>query len=192
MLPVCIRGQVRRVENAGGRCEKGWSPPCHMLNAGLCALMAGYVKMNSSLRLASGKLLAAHLKGNRYVNTIYLCASAMNKISQASRIPRGRKVYRGMAGIKLPDIFVVPGEDGGRGGDEFAFMSCSTNREVAVSYIDTMKGLPILFEFDVGSIDRGAPLSFLSQYPSEVRISSTFLPPVKVEEAGHVICSRRA
>jgi len=101
---VCIRGQVRRVENAGGRCEKGWSPPCHMLNAGLCA--------------------------------------------------------RGMAGVKLPDIFVVPGEDGGRGGDEFAFMSCSTNREVAVSYIDTKKGLPILFEFDVGSIDRGAPLSF--------------------------------
>ena len=187
-----MRGQVRRVENAGGRCEKGWSPPCHMLNAGLCALMAGYVKMNSSLRHAGGNVPAAHLKGNRYVNTIYLCASAMNKISQASRIPRGRKVYRGMAGVKLPDIFVVPGEDGGRGGDEFAFMSCSTNREVAVSYINTAKGLPILFEFDVGSIDRGAPLSFLSQYPSEVRISSTFLPPVKVEEAGHVICSRRA
>ena len=138
--------------------------------------MAGYVKMNSSLRLASGKVparMTAHLKGNRYVNTIYLCASAMNKISRASRIPRGRKVFRGMAGVKLPDIFVVPGEDGGRGGDEFAFMSCSTNREVAVSYINTAKGLPILFEFEVGSIDRGAPLSFLSQYPSEVMISSS-------------------
>ena len=147
-----------------------------MLNACLCALVAGYVKMNSSLRLASEKVpewMTAHLKGNRYVNTIYLCASAMNKISRASRIPRGRKVFRGMAGVKLPDIFVVPGEDGGRGGDEFAFMSCSTNREVAVSYINTAKGLPILFEFEVGSIDRGAPLSFLSQYPSEVRISSS-------------------
>ena len=98
--------------------------------------MAGYVKMNSSLRLASEKVpewMTAHLKGNRYVNTIYLCASAMNKISRASRIPRGRKVFRGMAGVKLPDIFVVPGEDGGRGGDEFAFMSCSTRWPSATS-----------------------------------------------------------
>lgn len=132
--------------------------------------------MNSSLRLASDKMparMTEHLKGNRYTNTIYLCTSGMVKISCASRIPRDRKVYRGMSGLKLPKLFLVPGEDGGRGGDEFAFMSCSTNREVAVSYINTAKGLPILFEFEVGSIDRGAPLSFLSQYPSEVSISSS-------------------
>ena len=140
--------------------------------------MAAYVKMNSSLRRASGKApewMTGHLKGNYYVNTIYLCASAMNKIARASRIPRGRKVFRGMAGVRLPDLFLLAGEDGARGGVEFAFMSTSTNKEVAVSYINTAKGLPILFEFEVGSIDRGAPLSFLSEFPSEDEV---LVPPL--------------
>ena len=151
---------------------------CGMFGAGLCALMAAYVKMNSSLRRASGKApewMTGHLKGNYYVNTIYLCASAMNKIARASRIPRGRKVFRGMAGVRLPDLFLLAGEDGARGGVEFAFMSTSTNKEVAVSYINTAKGLPILFEFEVGSIDRGAPLSFLSEFPSEDEV---LVPPL--------------
>ena len=93
--------------------------------------------MNSSLRLASDKMparMTEHLKGNRYTNTIYLCTSGMVKISCASRIPRDRKVYRGMSGLKLPKLFLVPGEDGGRGGDEFAFMSTSTKKNVAVRY----------------------------------------------------------
>ena len=58
----------------------------------------GYVKMNGSLRSASGKMpkgMTAHLKGNTYTNSIYLCGSGMKKISRAGRIPRGRKVYRG-------------------------------------------------------------------------------------------------
>ena len=96
-----------------------------------------YHKMNSSLRLASNKMparMTEHLKGNRYTNTIYLCTSGMVKISCASRIPRDRKVYRGMSGLKLPKLFLVPGEDGGRGGDEFAFMSTSTKKNVAVRY----------------------------------------------------------
>ena len=141
-----------------------------------------YVKMNSSLRLASEKMpdwMTAHLKGNRYTNIIYLCQSAMLKISRAGRIPRGRRVYRGQSGFSLPKVFVVAGEDGGRGGAEFAFLSTSTNKDVAVSYIDTEKGLPILFEFEVGSIDRGAPISFLSQFPGEDEI---LIPPMSFLE----------
>ena len=102
----------------------------------------GYVKLNASLRMASGRMpewMTAHLQGNRYTNAIYLCASGMRKIAGASRIPRGRKVFRGMAGFRLPHVFVEPGEDGARGGAEFAFMSCTTNRAVAVSYINTAK-----------------------------------------------------
>jgi len=181
--------------------------------------------MNASLRLAGGAKLpdwmTAHLKGNRYVNTIYLCASGMLKFSGASRIPRGRKVYRGIAGVRLPDLFVLVGVDGSRGGVEFAFMSTSTKKvcavirgcacvppssaslssaslcahhtsigspssrlhdcvsvsarqDVSVSYINMEKGLPILFEFDVGAIDRGCPVSFLSQFPGEEEI---LMPP---------------
>ena len=97
---------------------------------------ARYVKMNASLRLAGGAKLpgwmTAHLKGNRYVNTIYLCASGMVKLSGASRIPLGRKVYRGIAGVRLPDLFVLVGEDGSRGGVEFAFMSTTTKKVCGV------------------------------------------------------------
>ncbi len=46
-------------------------------------------------------------------------------------------------------------EGGGRGGVDFAFLSTTTNLEVAVSYIGD-KAMPVLFEFDVGDIDRGA------------------------------------
>jgi hypothetical protein len=84
-----------------------------------------YAKMNASLRLARFANLP---KSNRYVNTIYLCASGMKKISGASRIPKGRKVYRGMAGVRLPGVFVDEGEDGSRGGVERGFMSTTTSK----------------------------------------------------------------
>jgi hypothetical protein len=60
-----------------------------------------------------------HLKGNRYVNTIYAVASGMRKISHVSRIPRGRRVYRGMGGVKLPTAFLTEKEGGGRGGVDY-------------------------------------------------------------------------
>ena len=47
-------------------------------------------------------------------------------------------------------------------------------QDVSVDYIDAEKGLPILFEFDVGAIDRGCPLSSLSQFPGEDEI---LIPP---------------
>ena len=47
-------------------------------------------------------------------------------------------------------------------------------QDVSVDYIDAEKGLPILFEFAVGGIDRGCPLSFVSQFPGEDEI---LIPP---------------
>ena len=94
--------------------------------------------MNASLRLAGGAKLPGwmteHLEGNRYVNTIYLCASGMLKFSAVSRIPKGRKVYRGIAGVRLPGLFVLVGVDGSRGGVEFAFMSTTHEKQVAIGY----------------------------------------------------------
>ena len=52
--------------------------------------------------------------------------------------------------------------------------SSSPLNQEAVEYIDAEKGLPILFEFDVGAIDRGCPLSSLSQFPGEDEI---LIPP---------------
>jgi hypothetical protein len=48
-------------------------------------------------------------------------------------------------------------------------MSTTTKREVAVSYIQGKK-LSILFECELDDINRGCPLSFVSQYPGEEEI----------------------
>jgi hypothetical protein len=48
-------------------------------------------------------------------------------------------------------------------------MSTTTKREVAVSYIQGKK-LPILFECELDDINRGCPLSFVSQFPGEEEI----------------------
>jgi hypothetical protein len=70
-----------------------------------------------------------------------------------------------MSGVKLPGCFKKCAEGGGRSGVDFGFLSTTTNELVAVSYLGG-KEMPVLFQFDVGDIDRGASLSFLSQYPN--------------------------
>ncbi len=140
-----------------------------------------YVKMNGSLRLASKVFpeeWTEHLKNNTYTNLIYACNSLLSKFSEICIIPPGRKVYRGMSGVKLPACFIVCTEGGGRGGVEFGFLSTTTNMQVAVSYIGD-KAMPVLFEIHVGDIDRGASLSFLSQYPNEDEI---LIPPLSYLE----------
>ena len=52
-----------------------------------------FVKMNGSLRAASGKFPASmteHLKGNTYTNLIYAANSLLRKFSEISTIPKGR------------------------------------------------------------------------------------------------------
>ena len=50
------------------------------------------------------------------------------------------------------------------GGVEFAFMSTTTKREVALDYASRGKA-GVIFEIMQGMVDRGADLSWLSQYP---------------------------
>ena len=90
-----------------------------------------------------------------------------------------RVVYRGLAGVKLPDVFKVAEEGQGRGGVDFAFMSTTTSMEVAFSYLGEKK-LPIVFRIQVGDIDRGCPVSFISQYPKE---REHLMPPLSNLEA---------
>ena len=94
--------------------------------------------MNGSLRLASKRFpkeWTEHLKGNKYTNTVYACSSLLRKFSQISHIPKKRKVYRGMSGVKLPECFMIAKEGGGKGGVDFGFVSTSTDRTVATSYL---------------------------------------------------------
>jgi NLR family CARD domain-containing protein 3 len=72
-----------------------------------------------------------------------------------------------MGGVLLPGCFIECAEGGGRGGVDFGFLSTTTNESVAVRYIGGKK-MPVLFQFDVGDIDRGASLSFLVCVPTYV------------------------
>ena len=46
-----------------------------------------------------------------------------------------RVVFRGMSGVTLPECFEVAKEGGGKGGVDFGFVSTSTDRTVATSYL---------------------------------------------------------
>jgi hypothetical protein len=85
------------------------------------------ISNTSVVEAASVVGLSEHLKGNRYVNSIYACSSAMRKISHVSCIPKGRRVFRGMGEVKVPKKFVTEKEGGGRGGVDYGeCVACSS------------------------------------------------------------------
>ena len=70
--------------------------------------------------------------------------------------------------MALPDEFWTPNEYDVRGGVENAFMSTTLDRSVAMGYAsgDTTK-MGIVIEAQQGQVNRGADMSWLSQYPHE-------------------------
>ncbi|CAK0862588.1 unnamed protein product [Prorocentrum cordatum] len=102
---------------------------------------------------------------NRYTTTIHVLASALVKISKLSK---AGVVVRGTAGGRLPKQFWEEDAFGVRGGIEYGFMSTTSNREVAMQYAsDPRRGAGTILEIQTGMIDRGADLSWISQYPHE-------------------------
>ena len=79
-------------------------------------------------------------------------------------------MYRGISGGVLPEQFRKPNKQNVCGGVEFSFMSTTTNREVAAHYAAGGGKAGLLFEIQMGIIDRGAEISWLSQYPHEKEI----------------------
>jgi NLR family CARD domain-containing protein 3 len=102
-------------------------------------------------------------KLNRYSTTLHAINSAIVKLS---KLTYAGTVYRGVSGLALPPEFWVANEFGVKGGIDGAFMSTTSHREVALSYAAS-GGKGIVFEIQQGMIDRGADISFLSQYPHE-------------------------
>ena len=86
-----------------------------------------------------------------------------------TELAKAQKVYRGISNRALSQDLREPNEYNVRGGVEFAFMSTTPKREVAMEYAG--KGADsqtsIVFEIKMGMIDRGADISWLSQYPHE-------------------------
>lgn len=133
-----------------------------------------FMKYNAKLRNFPQDGVEA-LKGNGYVTTIHAIVSAVIKLSRIWKLPHDRKVYRGLGGMLLPEKFWKEDQFGCRGGVELALMSTTIKRDVAIQYSGTEKGRPTIFEIEVGQVDRGASLSWVSQYPMEEEI---VMPPL--------------
>lgn len=128
------------------------------------------------------RVLRKGVKG-MYVTTIHCISSAIIKLA---RLQTTATVYRGVAGGVLPDSFFTPDEKGAIGGVEAAFMSTSTNREVAMEFARRRMPPPL----DPETLRR-ASLSALvaSIYAESSALSSSPVRPV-VEQAARM--ARRA
>ena len=106
---------------------------------------------------------------NQYTTTIHAINSIIVKLSPLTKIT---PLYRGWAGASLPEGFFTPDALGFRGGVEYGFSSTTTDRAQAVHYAEG-KASTVL-QLVMGMIDRGADVSWFSQYPHE---KETLLPP---------------
>ena len=138
------------------------------------------------------KQLEATCLGNTYTTTLHIINSACVKLSKLTKVQR---VYRGVAGGTLPPTFWHKNEWNVAGGVETSFMSTTLDRSVAVHYAGgdaaaegaeggdaPSAGAALVFEIQMGMINRGADLSWLSQYPHEAEI--LFAPLTGVEVTG--------
>jgi hypothetical protein len=73
--------------------------------------------------------------------------------------------------MKLGPEWFENDERGSRCAVELGFMSTTQNRHIALEYSGVKSGgVGAIFEFDVGSVDIGAKLDSISQYPGIVSL----------------------
>ena len=102
-------------------------------------------------------------------------------------------VYRGVSGL-LPTEFWHPNRWGVCGGVENGFMSTTLDRRVAMAYAGS-GGASAVYEIRMGMVDRGADLSWLSQYPHEKEILFAPLTGIEVQQTrvvNNVVCRAAA
>ncbi len=132
-----------------------------------------------------------HFPPRRLRRTLHVINSTIVKLG---KLMTAEKVYRGISGATLPDNFWRPNEFKVRGGVEFGFMSTTLNGEVAMDYA-AGGGAGIIFEIQQGMVDRGADLSWLSQYPHEKEILFAPLTGIEVQQTrvvNNVVCRAAA
>ena len=108
---------------------------------------------------------------NLFPTTIFVLVSAVIKIARVMPIPPGLELYRGLGGLaELPESFWKADGFGCRGYMEWGFLSTTSHRETAIEYSGVKEGkpLPMVLLTKASSIDRGACIKDLSQYPGEV------------------------
>ena len=81
-------------------------------------------------------------------------------------IPEGTRLYRGLGGLTdLPDCFRYSDEQGCKGYTEWAFMSTTANKGIAVQYSGVHQGKPkaMVMVIEPNAVDRGACIKDFSQ-----------------------------
>ena len=127
-----------------------------------------------------------------YTTTIHTINSCVLKLS---KLTVAVTVYRGTGGATLPKSFFVINEDGLRGGIEFGFTSTTPDRSVAVQYAG--KAAATVISARMGMVDRGADISWLSQFSHEkasaalLRHATPFPPPPRPAKPRRRSSSRR-
>jgi hypothetical protein len=115
--------------------------------------------------------------GNLFSTTIFVLQSAVVRISREMRLPPSLQLFRGLGGkAELPDSFYVKNVNGCSGYTEYGFLSTTSHWETAVEYsgLSASTPLPMIIRTSVSSVDRGACIKDLSQYPTEVNPSSAY------------------
>ena len=126
---------------------------------------------------------------NIYTTTLHAVNSAVIKLG---KLTKAETVYRGIGGKALPTEFWTPNSFGVRGGVEPAFMSTTLNREVAMTYASG-SDVGIVLAIRQGMVNRGADISWLSQYPHEKECvaalaHATALSPIKLHPPMRCAC----
>ena len=116
------------------------------------------------------------------MSTIHAINSCVIKLS---KLTIAGKVWRGVCYGKLPECFWTPSSEGICGGVEYGFQSTTRSYEQALHYAlgcgwAATDDATTLFELSMGLVDRGAELTWLSQYPHEQEV---LLPPLTGLEA---------
>jgi hypothetical protein len=144
-----------------------------------------FVLPPSSLPASIEISIKASLSDNLFPTTIFVLASAVQKISRVMKLPENPILYRGLGGTSdLPDSFFQLDEHGCKGFVEWGFMSTTACKQVAIDYcgISKMKPLPLVLAIRVGAADRGACIREFSQYTTEVEY--LFAPCCFLEQDG--------
>jgi len=108
------------------------------------------------------------IENSAYSNVIHASCSGLTKLSTVASIPDWRTVYRGFGGMHMPSELAYEDANGAKGVCERGFLSTTTDMEVATSYVGK-KEMPTIFSIECGAVDKGACISWLSQYPRMMR-----------------------
>ena len=109
------------------------------------------------------------LSPTRYATTIHTINSMVIKLS---KLTVAAPVFRGVAGMRLPKTFFKKDKYGISGGCDYGFMSTTGDRAVAEQYakVTNPDVISTIIMAMMGMVDRGADISFLSQFPNEGEI----------------------